>query len=583
MDRSKTKSQKPYIKGPASSHRAETRQATPSSSLWKERQERDFRKANGLCFYCGDKFDASHIEKCTKRPKPQVNALVLNNLDTNLTDEVLDQLAVEDALNEEFCQLSLHALAGTENTNCIKLRALVKNKVMLTLMDSGSSHSFVDSSFLEKVGITAVPTLPKKVKLANGQVVISDKVVPQLSWWCQGHTITSEMRVLDLGAYDAILGYDWLQPHSPMSCHWEARTISFMHNGKSVTLQGVQPPEAQVTAVSSDTLLKWTKGNDIWAYALVDYVPADTAPAPPPAIQQLLSKYQDVFAAPHTLPPSRRYDHTIPLIPGAVPVNARPYRYSPAHKDEIEKQVRQLLESGLITHSNSPFASPVLLVQKKDGTWRFCVDYRRLNALTIKDRFPMPVIQEILDELFGSKFFTKLDMRSGYHQVRMLLEDEHKTAFKTHQGHYQFRVMPFGLTNALATFQYIMNDILSPFLRKFVLVFLDDILIYSPTMEDHVMHVQQVLDKLREHHLYLKASKCSFAQDTLEYLGHIISGAGVSTDSSKTEAMLQWPRPTNVTELRGFLGLTGYYRRFVKNYGTLAKPLTQLLKQKQFH
>jgi len=463
---------------------------------------------------------------------------VLNNLDTNLTDEVLAQLAVEDALNEEFCQLSLHALAGTENTNCIKLRALVKNKVMLTLMDNGSSHSFVDSSFLEKAGITAVPTLPKKVKLANGQVVISDKVVPQLSWWCQGHTITSEMRVLDLGAYDAILGYDWLQPHSPMSCHWEVRTISFMHNGKSVTLQGVQPPKAQVTAVSSDTLLKWTKGNDIWAYALVDYVPADTAPAPPPAIQQLLSKYQDVFAAPHTLPPSRRYDHTIPLIPGAVPVNARPYRYSPAHKDEIEKQVRQLLESGLITHSNSPFVSPVLLVQKKDGTWRFYVDYRRLNELTIKDRFPMPVIEKILDELLGSKFFTKLDMRSGYHQVRMLLEDEHKTAFKTHQGHYQFRVMPFGLTNAPATFQYIMNDILSPFLRKFVLVFLDDILIYSPTMEDHVMQVQQVLDKLSEHHLYLKASKCSFAQDTLEYLGHIISGAGVSTDSSKTEAML---------------------------------------------
>jgi len=194
----------------------------------------------------------------------------------------------------------------------------------------------------------------------------------------------------------------------------------------------------------------------------------------------------------------------------------------------------------------------------------------------------MPIIEEILDELAGSKFFTKLDMRSGYHQVRMLPEDEHKTAFKTHHGHYQFKVMPFGLTNAPATFQCIMNQILQPFLRKFVLVFLDDILIYSNTLEDHASHHEQVLATLRQHQLYLKSSKCTFAQDSLEYLGHIISSKGVAIEKNKITAMLHWPVPTIVTELGAFLGLTRYYRRFVKHYGLLTKPLTQLLQYKQF-
>jgi hypothetical protein len=175
------------------------------------------------------------------------------------------------------------------------------------------------------------------------------------------------------------------------------------------------------------------------------------------------------------------------------PVNARPYRYYPLHKDEKEKQVRNLLSSGLITPSTSPLASPVLLVQKKDDTCRFCVDYRRLNSITMKNKFPMPLIDEILDELGGSKFFTKLDFKSGFHQVRMNPADEFKTAFKTHHGHYQFKVMSFGLTNAPATFQYIMNAILEPFLRKFVIVFLDNILIYSSTLQEHASHLQQVL------------------------------------------------------------------------------------------
>jgi len=194
----------------------------------------------------------------------------------------------------------------------------------------------------------------------------------------------------------------------------------------------------------------------------------------------------------------------------------------------------------------------------------------------------LPIIEDILDELVGTKYFTKLDMTAGYHQIRMCAEDEHKTAFKTHHGHYHFKVMPFGLTNAPATFQCVMNEVLQPFLRKFVLVFLDDILIYSKTLDEHVHHLRAVLEKLKFHQFYLKMSKCSFAQSQIDYLGHIISQDGVATDPSKTQAMQTWPLPTTVTELRGFLGLTGYYRRFVQNYGIIAKPLTQLLRKKQF-
>jgi hypothetical protein len=245
----------------------------------------------------------------------------------------------------------------------------------------------------------------------------------------------------------------------------------------------------------------------------------------------------------------------------------------------LENQIKELLAQGVITHSNSAFGSPVILVKKGDGTWRLVVDYRHLNALTVKGKYPLPVIDELLDELAGAKWFSKLDLKAGYHQIRLAPGEEYKTAFQTHSGHYEFKVMAFGLTGAPATFQHVMNATLAPVLRNFALVFFDDILIYSSTYTEHLQHLATVLAILQRDKWQVKMSKCAFAQEQVAYLGHVISGAGVATDNTKIQSISSWPVPSNLKELRGFLGITGYYRKFINHYAIINKPLTQLLKK----
>ena len=221
----------------------------------------------------------------------------------------------------------------------------------------------------------------------------------------------------------------------------------------------------------------------------------------------------------------------------------------------------------------------MLFVKKKDGTLRLCIDYRQLNKLTVKNKYPLPRIDDLFDQLKGASIFSKVDLRSGYHQLRIKDADVHKTAFRTRYGHYEFLVMPFGLTNAPAAFMDLMNRVFRPYVDQFVVVFIDDILVYSKDQESHDTHLRVVLKTLRKEQLYAKLSKCEFWKNEVSFLGHIVSKEGIRVDPKKIEVVVEWKPPRNVTEVRSFLGLAGYCRRFVKGFSMTAAPMTRLLQK----
>ncbi|GJW20065.1 putative reverse transcriptase domain-containing protein [Tanacetum coccineum] len=280
------------------------------------------------------------------------------------------------------------------------------------------------------------------------------------------------------------------------------------------------------------------------------------------------------------LPPTRQVEFQIDLVPGAAPVARAPYRLAPSKMKELSEQLKELSDKGFIRPSSSPWGAPVLFVKKKDGSFRMCIDYQELNKLTVKNRYPLPRIDDLFDQLQGSSVYSKIDLRSGYHQLRVREEDIPKTAFRTRYGHYEFQVMPFGLTNAPAVFMDLMNRVCKPYLDKFVIVFIDDILIYSKNKQEHEEHLKLILELLKKEELYAKFSKCEFWIPKVQFLGHVIDSEGIHVDPAKIESIKDWTSPKSPMEIRQFLGLAGYYRRFIEGFSKIAKPMTKLTQKK---
>ncbi|KAL0559106.1 hypothetical protein IC582_003696 [Cucumis melo] len=447
----------------------------------------------------------------------------------------------------------------------------------LVLFDSGSSHSFISSAFVSHARLEVEPLHHVlSVSTPSGECMLSKEKVKACQIELAGHVIEVTLIVLDMLDFDVILGMDWLAAnHASIDCSRKEVTFnppsmaSFKFKGG-----GLKSLPQVISAIRASKLL--SQGTWGILASVVDTREADVSLSSEPVVRD----YPDVFPEELPgLPPHREVEFAIELEPGTVPISRAPYRMAPAELKELKVQLQELLDKGFIRPSVSPWGAPVLFVKKKDGSMRLCIDYRELNKVTVKNRYPLPRIDDLFDQLQGATVFSKIDLRSGYHQLRIKDEDIPKTAFRSRYGHYEFIVMSFGLTNAPAVFMDLMNRVFREFLDTFVIVFIDDILIYSKTEAEHEGHLRMVLQTLRDNKLYAKFSKCEFWLKQVSFLGHVVSKAGVSVDPAKIEAVTGWTRPSTVSEVRSFLGLAGYYRRFVENFSRIATPLTQLTRK----
>jgi hypothetical protein len=416
----------------------------------------------------------------------------------------------------------------------------INHHPVIILFDSGATHSFINSKCGIKISVDLYPTSGAYIITTPGGKISSNQIYRKVPIQLGSNLIKIDLLLLDLEGMDVLLCMDWMTRHR-VSLDIFSRTVE------------IDSPDHEPTIL----YLSQQEYNNSCAYA-VEGIKLKDIP--------IVCEYPDVF--PNDLsgmPPDWDIEFVIELQPGTAPISKRPYRMPPNELAELKIQLQDLLDKGYIRPSASPWGCPALFV-KKDNSLRLCVDYRPLNAVTIKNKYPLPCIDIQFDQLAGAKVFSKIDLRSGYHQIKIRSSDIPKIAFSTRYGLYKYLVMSFGLTDAPAYFMYLMNSIFMQELDKFVVVFIDDILIYSKNLEDHANHLHVVLQKLRDHHLYAKFSKCEFWLDTVKFLGHTISSDGISVDPSKIQEVMDWKPPTSVHQIRSFLGLAGYYRRFIPNF-----------------
>nr|GEX11574.1 putative reverse transcriptase domain-containing protein [Tanacetum cinerariifolium] len=450
-------------------------------------------------------------------------------------------------------------------SNIFHMTCTIKDKVCKLIIDSGSCENVVSWEAVDKLNLKEEKH-PKPYKL-------SQKYFGNV--WCD---------VVLMDACHILLGRPWQFDRCTIH-DGRSNTYSFNKDNLKVTLvpsKEVSPTKPSKRAnenfLSVSNFMGKVYESEIMFALVVREVEKPVSAQH--SVKPFLEKYVDGMPTelPLGLPPIRDIQHQIDIIPGSSLPNKPAYRMSPKEHEELQRQAEEALGKGLIRESMSPCAVPALLTPKKDGSCRMCIDIRVINKITVKYRYPIPRLDDMLDQLAGLKVYSKIDLRSGYHQIRIRPMDEWKTAFKTCEGLYEWLVMIFGLSNAPSTFMRVMNHVLKPFLQKCVVVYFDDILVYSRSLEEHYEHLEDVFETLRKEKLYVNLKKCSFATLSVLFLGFVISAEGVMVDRSKVQAIVEWPTPRSIHDVRSFHGLASFYRRFIRNFSSLIALGTKCMK-----
>jgi hypothetical protein len=479
----------------------------------------------------------------------------------------------------------------------------VAGRKVSILVDSGASTQFMSESLAKEL---ALPLTEKKigneVRLANGDYLVSRQALT-LRYSIGPFSEIETFHLLTLGAFDLILGRPWLNRHNP-SVDWPKSCIKLIQGSNCYNLiarvekpcahkesmlvlafpalEEEEPPVLDFKDLSSSDVASEAVNAQAKTSSRKEL--ANSSPKFRMRLCKLLRECEDVVPSDpdfkFPFPPKRTLDFEIDMIPHEKIPSKVVYKMSPIEQEELRKQLDELIARGFIRPSQSPYGSPVLFVKKKNGQMRMCVDYRAINALAVKWKYPIPDINMLLDQLRGARYFTKINLNQAYYQVRVGESSKKYTAMLTRWGLWEWNCLSFGLSNAPSHFSRLMMDVFKDFTDIFVLVFLDDILIYSSSESDHLEHIAAVLEKLREHQLYARADKCDWGMEKVDFLGQIVSAEGIGMDPSKIESVRDWPVPQTRTEVLAFKGLAGYYRRFVKNFSEIAGPLSALSSEK---
>ena len=472
----------------------------------------------------------------------------------------------------------------------------INGKSVIMMIDTGASENLITKACAERLGIPVQQDIGwvKPVNSAPRPIDGCAKDIPiKLGDW-QGR---ADFRVHAMDDFEVVMGIKYMR---------ENRIITLPPWNLVAVVEGTEPKIIQATSTPPKAMhlsaMQIARGAKKKLATFIAILRTDESEGVrsgdvgtarcakeeivrrvPNIVVDVLRRVEDVMPVnlPKALPPIRGVDHEILIEPGARSPALSPYRMAPRELEELRRQLGELIGGGLIRPSKSPYGAPVLFQRKKDGSLRLCIDYRALNKITVKNKYPIPHIGDLFDKLAKARYFTKLDLRSGYHQIRVAENDIAKTTCVTRYGAFEWLVMPFGLTNAPATFCTLMNQIFQPFLDRFVVVYLDDILIYSETLEDHARHIEDVFRVLRENQLYANPEKCTFAVEEISFLGHIVGDGKIRMDEKKVKAVRDWDPPANASELRSFLGLVNYYRKFIRGHSAVAAPLTNLLRKGQ--